>query len=319
MKKLLFSFLLFCFTTLLPAQMSQRIIDKVDAYPNSFKKYERLAEKVKSDFQSDKDRAAAIYVWIANNIAYDTKVKSMTSERFSYRTEEEKQNIEERLRKELALEALKKKKAVCQGYSELYRLLCLECGIECEVVSGYSKTETQQIGKMPKVADHAWNAVMIDGQWQLLDVTWGAGHLDHQSNAFVADFSDVYFLMAPGLFALNHYPEDGKWLMTDLSEKQFKESALYHRAYLNFNITIKRPVEGIITKAKGGNIKVEIDGNVTVKQLAYAFHDQKYMQKVSGECKGERLILTIPVGKRRRAYLDLIHNDETIVTFKVQL
>lgn len=301
------------------AQIDQPIIDKVNVYPSSYKKYERLAEKINNDFQSDKDRAAAIYVWVANNIAYDTKVESMASARFTYRTLEEKRQKEEQLRTELALTALKKQKAVCQGYSELFRLLCLACGIECEVISGYSKTEVRQIGFMPKVADHAWNVIRLNGQWQLVDVTWGAGYVDGKENAFVADFSDVYFLMAPGLFALNHYPEDNSWLMTDLSEKQFKESALYHRAYLKSNISIKRPVEGIITKAKGGKIKVEIDGDVALEQLAYAFHDQKYMQKVSGERKGERLILTIPVGTRRRAYLDIIADFETLVTYKLQL
>ncbi|WP_439185280.1 transglutaminase domain-containing protein [Carboxylicivirga taeanensis] len=302
----------------LKAQIKSAIVEKVNGYPPTFKHYEQLVQQITNDFKNDKDRAAAIYVWVAANIAYDTNGTPQSSMRISYRSEEEKLQKLQQLRKELAVRTLKKKRAVCQGYAELYRLLCEACGIRCEVVEGYSKTRPEQIGQMPQSADHAWNAIWLDEKWHWVDVTWGAGHVKLQNNRFVPDFSDVYFMMSPALFALNHFPEDVKWLNQSGSIKEFAELALFHKYYFSSNLRVV-PLRGTITKASKGHIKIEIKGAAEGKQLHYAFHDQKYMQQVKGERKGKRWILSIPVEHRKTGYLDLISNNKTIVTYKLML
>lgn len=52
-------------------------------------------------------------------------------------------------------------KAVCEGYSRAFQLLCKELGLECVNVRGVSDNE-----------NHMWNCVIIDGQWYQIDVTW---------------------------------------------------------------------------------------------------------------------------------------------------
>ena len=51
--------------------------------------------------------------------------------------------------------------AVCEGYSKLFQFLCLQVGINSTQVIGTSNG-----------GGHMWNAVLIDGEWYQLDLTW---------------------------------------------------------------------------------------------------------------------------------------------------
>ncbi len=67
-------------------------------------------------------------------------------------------------------------KAVCDGYSKAFQLLCNRLGIECTVVEGTSKDES-----------HMWNCVKIEGEWYHTDVTWN----DSNENIY----SERYFYL----------------------------------------------------------------------------------------------------------------------------
>ena len=64
--------------------------------------------------------------------------------------------------------------AVCDGISSAFKLLCLIEGIECIKVSGLGITQTG-------TEAHAWNKVNIDGEWYIVDATWGrvSGYVNH--------------------------------------------------------------------------------------------------------------------------------------------
>ena len=71
---------------------SQKIseVDKIVAkYPKSFDSTEQLAERIEKDFDSDAERARAIYGWIAFNIRYDYNayLNPPRVQGFSYSTE----------------------------------------------------------------------------------------------------------------------------------------------------------------------------------------------------------------------------------------
>ena len=51
--------------------------------------------------------------------------------------------------------------AVCDGYSSAFKLCMDILGIPCEIITGEGDG-----------AAHAWNAVMLDGEWYMVDVTW---------------------------------------------------------------------------------------------------------------------------------------------------
>lgn len=54
-------------------------------------------------------------------------------------------------------------KALCEGYSRAFKLLCNKEGIECDLISGKSQGE-----------NHMWNVVNTDGARAYVDVTWNA-------------------------------------------------------------------------------------------------------------------------------------------------
>lgn len=69
--------------------------------------------------------------------------------------------------------ALVEGRAVCQGYSDAFKLICDYYKIPCVCISGTS----DGVG-------HMWNAVqMDDGKWYFLDITW-----DDQTNRTYYDF-----------------------------------------------------------------------------------------------------------------------------------
>ena len=52
-------------------------------------------------------------------------------------------------------------KAVCEGYSKAFQLLCNKAKIDCVLLSGTADSD-----------NHAWNGVKIGGDWYQIDVTW---------------------------------------------------------------------------------------------------------------------------------------------------
>uniref|UniRef100_A0A672HRU6 Kyphoscoliosis peptidase n=1 Tax=Salarias fasciatus TaxID=181472 RepID=A0A672HRU6_SALFA len=95
--------------------------------------------------------------------------------------------------------------------------VCREVGIECQEVPGHSKGIGYRQGQSLKnvKSDHLWNAVLLGGQWFLLDACWGAGRVDMEHESFVKRFDDFYFLTDPEEFIDSHFPDEEKWQLLD--------------------------------------------------------------------------------------------------------
>jgi transglutaminase/protease-like cytokinesis protein 3 len=158
---------------------------------------EELAAYLVKPATNDVEKVRSFYVWIAENISYDVQA-FLKGVMLQYSPEE----------------VLQKRKAVCQGYSGLFKALCEAVGIECKLIAGYSKG----YGYVPKKSftnsDHAWNAVYLNNRWHLLDVTWGAGGINDKQK-FVKEFNEAYFLTDPVTFVFKHLPLDPMWQLLD--------------------------------------------------------------------------------------------------------
>jgi Transglutaminase-like superfamily len=140
------------------------------------------------------DRARCIFTWICHHIAYD--VDSYTD---ASMTKKEMNALQDPAR------VLRRRKAVCMGYAQLYQVMCQQAGLSCILVEGDAKDPIE--GKIDNNSGHAWNLVKADGRWGLVDATWGAGNVN-SSNVFERDFSPEYYLMPPSDFVQLHYPGD---------------------------------------------------------------------------------------------------------------
>lgn len=82
---------------------------------------------------------------------------------------------------------------VCQNYAEIFKAMCVQAGIPCQVVSGQP--------------DHAWNRVYVDGQWLYVDVTW-----DDPTTSSPTMRQD-YFLVGPEVMVKGHWWDDEDYPM----------------------------------------------------------------------------------------------------------
>ncbi len=57
---------------------------------------------------------------------------------------------------------------VCEGYADAFLLLCQRVELPCVYVAG----EGASSGVFSGSANHAWNAIRLDGGWYAVDVTW---------------------------------------------------------------------------------------------------------------------------------------------------
>ena len=62
-------------------------------------------------------------------------------------------------------------KTVCRGYAYAAQYLLHELGIACTTVEGTAKG-----------TDHAWNLVVLDGEYYFMDVTWGNSQYESESS-----------------------------------------------------------------------------------------------------------------------------------------
>ncbi|HXC03593.1 MAG TPA: transglutaminase domain-containing protein, partial [Bacteroidia bacterium] len=131
----------------------------------NYKDYTQLAGPLTEGLHTDPEKFRVLFRWITDNIQYSFGQKSDDPDK-----------------------AVKNKKAVCIGYSSLLRDMCKSVGINCEVISGYSKTQVKDIGQKLRKTDHAWNAVQLSGKWYLVDVTWATGYYDFKKNKAVKKY-----------------------------------------------------------------------------------------------------------------------------------
>lgn len=81
-------------------------------------------------------------------------------------------------------------------------------GLPVKVISGFSKGygySAENPFTPMTTTDHAWNVVRVDGHWQFVECTWGAGYLD-KNNVFQKRLNTFYFFTDPKLFITDHFP-----------------------------------------------------------------------------------------------------------------
>ncbi|WP_294467951.1 transglutaminase domain-containing protein [uncultured Ruminococcus sp.] len=107
--------------------------------------------------------------------------------------------------------ALVDKKAVCEGYSRAFQLLCNRLGVDCISISGSGDGES-----------HAWNNVKLDGEWYEVDVTWN--DTDGDTEFPIYD----YFNMPSDKFSESHSTSP---LYSEISSSEYVNSDYYYNIF----------------------------------------------------------------------------------------
>lgn len=182
-----------------------RGFDKKD-YPSP----EALATALCKNLTTERDKARALFTWIAEHTRYE-KVPDPEA-----RTQKE-------YNEKCIKQAYRNGKGVCMHYALLYQKMAQTVGLDCAYITGSCKKDLRKIS-----SSHAWNAVKINGIWTLLDVTWGAGSTT--GNVFNQQFSPGFCFVPPATFVLDHLPDDAQWQLLDnpVSLAQFKKQATFY-------------------------------------------------------------------------------------------
>jgi hypothetical protein len=195
---------------------------------------ENLAKYLVRPCRSDRDKARAIYRWITDRIAYD-------AEAFLNSKIDVEGNKSESV--------LKERKAVCQGFSALFMDLSGRMKLETERVEGHAKGLGYVAGSpLGDRERHAWVAAKINGRRQLIDPTWGAGHVDGKK--FVKRFNDYYFLPPPDQLLFTHLPNDPKWQLVKnpLSDEEFRKRPRVDRRLFELKVSTEAVLSAIAEK-----------------------------------------------------------------------
>lgn len=295
-------------------------VDKIVAkYPKSFDSTEKLADRIEKDFDSDYDRARAIYSWIAFNIRYDYNayLNPPRVQGFSYSSEAEKQRKIKQLNDNLIQKAFKSKKAVCEGFTALYQHLASLMGIKCEIIRGDSKISVRDIGRKTTSSNHAWNMVLIDKKWRLLDVTWGQGYYDSSKGRMVNDFNPAYFDTDPDYFFAKHFPDSGSYLGNRLSKEDFLNGPLIYNTTIEKDYKIKSPDSGIIEARNGDRITVEIKNLSKSNQVFYLNKYNKAVKVQNPKEKRGGLEFQIQIDSNIGDYITVFVDGNSVVSFKI--
>jgi len=182
-----------------------RIDEKSKTVPDSLVDYKEIAVFLTKNLENETEKARAIYVWIAHNIQYDLS--------YALKSQDFESNDA------LIEDVLKRGNTICSGYSILFHEMGNYVGLKTFLINGYTK---DSYGRSSNEG-HAWNGVVVDGEYYLIDVTWSAGYVTSDSDRYIHEFMDRYFMNNPEEFILNHIPYDPLW--------QFLNNPISHREF----------------------------------------------------------------------------------------
>ena len=174
---------------------------------------ESAAWEIDKKAKNDRDILLGISEYLQKNVIYDN--------------EERDHSVRGKSRSPMAhtaYGALVNHKAVCDGFSKAYAILCQYFGIKCMVVNGRSAFRNS-----PKV-EHAWNIVEFEGKNYHIDSTW-------DSNVYrdLGVHSYDYFGLDDDEISIEH---DWDYTKTPICNSTKLSYFLYNALYANFESQI---------------------------------------------------------------------------------
>lgn len=293
-----------------------------------------LAQLITASDTTDMQKVKSIFRWVTDNIAYNVKSfqnsRRISSNDYWLEEDDDTSVVLKPLNERVAERVLKRRTAVCDGYARLFKILCDNSNIPCEIITGYGRTNMNRIGAR-FISNHKWNAVFIDSGWYLLDATWAAGYINYRDE-FQKELNTHYFLTPPGEFINDHYPEDLRWtlLSTPPTLKEFYNTPFKTSVFNRNYVSSFKPGTGIIETAVGDSIIIEIETryprrNLWATDIVNADSNAIVVLQCCGINKpvniinGNKVSYTFKVMSRDAQWLNVIYDDELIMRYKLNI
>ena len=291
----------------------ENIIENLNDKNYKYKSVEELQKVLKkkieeNNLNTEESQAFLVYCWITKNISYYIGNKPDNS----------------------PLGALQKRITQCSGYSRLFKELLKLFNIKTVLVHGCGRTYSLSI--KPKIENHEWNAVKINGKYYLCELTWGAGKVEN--GKFIPSYNTFYFCCPPNQFIQTHLPskELDKWqlLQKKISQNDFDNLLYKDKFFYFYEFSEITPNEGIV-KLNNNICDIKIVNKKEVKGLRLSckvYLEQKLIENAS--CiekfynyflihlilnqKGKYNILIFATDKSGTAHSDLIIRQQYIAS-----
>jgi ankyrin repeat protein len=179
--------------TNIPEELMEKVCENV-IYLNE------LVEHLLSGIDDPFLKVKVIHDWIVYKISYDSESSSLIKSG-------EPHNPTNLLIMQSVEAVLESGKAVCEGYSNLFYSMCSYAGIECVFITGDTA-----------FGAHAWNAVFLEGNYYLVDVTWDDHRVTEQNESneeYAGQYSTTYLFADPISMSYNHIPYSEQWTLLD--------------------------------------------------------------------------------------------------------
>jgi hypothetical protein len=293
---------------------------------------ERLARDLTTPYSSDLEKVRAIFSWIAQHVDYHLPSRFSTHRRNSpnTRTVMEPDGSANEV---VAANTLNSLSAVCEGYARLFTLLCNQAGIPSMIITGFGKTGN---GKSSSKfhSNHFWNAVFIDSNWHLLDVTWASGYVSYRGDEFIRHFDDYYFLTPPRLFLEDHFPDDLAWTLLPETPvlPEFRYTPYYPRTFRKYQISSFFPAGGIIEASPGDSVVLQLetrdaeaDRKIAADTLWGSFAAVDTIQagalnvRLRPDIGRGTLRAVIRVGPETPGWIQVIYNNDIILRYYLRI
>lgn len=307
---------------------------------------EILSNELTENYISDFDKARAIFIWISDNIGYDYKFVNKNKKLKHPKCQKDEDCDLKRHEWETAYleKIIRDKKAICDGYSRLFKRLCDYAGIQGSVVSGYTKETSNQIGSLGML-NHAWNVILVDGKYYFFDVTWASGGCGTDEKGkltkFQKGFNEYYWLTPIEKLSRNHYPEDEIWVKPSGITKMTYANTPYILGSEMENIDIITPDSGVIEACVGDTIifsfrykdwdieRLQVNTNIDFNPYPWVEDDngevvldeklmkkQKYTDFIADN---EMYTFTFVADKKNLRYIAILIDYQEVMRFKIKV
>ncbi|KAL4221274.1 hypothetical protein ACF0H5_019537 [Mactra antiquata] len=283
----------------------QHVDERTDAVKDQAleKPLSELVRLLTGDYDDDLSKVRALYRWFTSQPVETTDYKKNTKANTAM----------------YQLWHLKHKRNTYAGF---FSLLCWYADLPCAIIRGFLKGSTYEVGQKINKDLHRgeWNAVLIDGNWRLINAFWGAcvlsGDDDEDSKQnYVYTCDENFFLTDPQQLIYTHLPEEPTWQLIDnkKSIQEFETMVFLKDRFFNLEMRVLSHPE-CNAEAKDGEIEIlfglhpEKSVNHTFLAIPTHFIEQNKQTR------------TKPVElPQKNVQLDFIHRpNENVLSVKVR-
>ncbi|CAH1773301.1 unnamed protein product [Owenia fusiformis] len=197
-----------------------------------------------------------------------------------------------------------------ETYHVLFMRLCSFSGIPCVEIKGHSKSVGYEPGMRMRsdTFQNTWNAVLIAGDWRLVQCNWGARHLvlnkdmkktKQEKKTKTQDkiryqYDEHYFLTDADEFIQEFWPVDRDWqlLHNPITLEQFIDLPFVRSIFFHYGMKFEGNKHAVLyTDSKGGvEIKIKVP-RIYLEDIVFhyqlRFADREFRQET--EYKGAKL------------------------------